>query len=183
MKEILGDAKNIRALLSKEKYAIDYHQREYKWGTDQVTDLLDDLTTKFRESYEPGHERSAVKGYGRYFLGSIIVSDKDAEKFIIDGQQRLTTLTLLLLRLHHLIEDRDYKSHIADLIFSLQYGKRSFNLDVPERTACMDALYNDQAFDDSDQPESVRNILANYTYIEDQFPNDLTGEPLPYFVD
>jgi len=183
MKEILGDAKNIRALLSKEKYAIDYYQREYKWGTEQVMDLLDDLADRFLDSHDPGGERSAVKGYGRYFLGSIVISDRDNQKFIIDGQQRLTTLTLLLLHLHHLIEDGDYKSHIADLIFSLQYGKRSFNLDITERTACMDALYNGQPFDDTDQPESVRNILANYKYIGDQFPNELTGEALPYFVD
>jgi hypothetical protein len=62
----------------------------------QVSELIDDLTTKFSESHEDGNERSAVADYGHYFLGSIIVSDKDGQKFIIDGQQRLTTLTLLL---------------------------------------------------------------------------------------
>ena len=46
---------------------------------------------------------SAVADYGHYFLGSIIISDKHGQKFIIDGQQRLTTLTLLLIYLQHAI--------------------------------------------------------------------------------
>src|SRR5262245_52966280 len=38
-------------------------------------------------------------------LGPIIISDKDGQKFIIDGQQRLTTLTLLLIYLHHRLQE------------------------------------------------------------------------------
>jgi uncharacterized protein with ParB-like and HNH nuclease domain len=41
-----------------------------------------------------------VESYGHYFLGSIIISESDAKKFIIDGQQRLTTISLLLIRVH-----------------------------------------------------------------------------------
>lgn len=107
MREIRGDAKNIRVLLAGAKYAVDYFQREYKWETKQVAELLDDLAEKFIDSYEPGHARSAVETYGHYFLGSIIISDKDSRKFIIDGQQRLTTLTLLLIRIHQLLEDQE----------------------------------------------------------------------------
>ena len=95
MREIRGDAKNIRTLLANAKYAIDYYQREYRWQTKHVTELIDDLVAKFLESYEKGHDRAAVERYGHYFLGSIIISDKDGQKFIIDGQQRLTSVTLL----------------------------------------------------------------------------------------
>lgn len=183
MREIRGDAKNIRALLAGAKYAVDYFQREYKWETKQVAELLNDLSEKFLDSYEPGHTRSAVETYGYYFLGSIIISEKDSRKFIIDGQQRLTTLTLLLIRIHQILEDQEQKGQLADLIFSQKYGKRSFNLDVPERTACMEALYTGQTFEENDQPESVANMLARYQDIEDRFPEELTGEALPYFVD
>lgn len=65
---------------------------------------FDDLADKFLESHEEGNERNAVADYGHYFLGSIIISDKDGHKFIIDGQQRLTTLTLFLIFLHHQLE-------------------------------------------------------------------------------
>ncbi|MGE0827542.1 MAG: DUF262 domain-containing protein [Candidatus Binatia bacterium] len=183
MKEIRGNAKNVRALLSGAKYTVDYYQREYKWQTKQVSELVDDLADKFLESYEEEHERSAVETYGHYFLGSIIISDKDGKKFIIDGQQRLTTLTLLLIHIHHRLNDLEQKGQIAELIFSQKFGKRSFNLDVPERTACMEALYSAQLFDDTDQTESVSNILARYQDIEERFPKELVGHALPYFAD
>ena len=66
-------------------FAIDYYQREYRWETKQVAELLEDLAEKFLESHEAGNERSAVEQYGHYFLGSIIMSDKNGQKFIIDG--------------------------------------------------------------------------------------------------
>ena len=183
MKEIRGDSKNVRSLLSGAKYAVDYYQREYRWQSKHIAELLDDLAKKFREDYEPTHERSAVDGYGRYFLGSIIISDRGGQKFIIDGQQRLTSLTLLLIFLHHKLADAEQKGQIADLIFSLRHGKKSFNLNVEDRVTCLEALFSGQAFDDADQPESVVNILGRYNDIEEQFPEDLMGEAIPYFTD
>lgn len=100
MREIHGEAKTIRQLLQGSRYAIDYYQREYRWEPKQVEELLTDLTEKFLDDHESGHERSAVEGYGHYFLGSIILSDRDARSYVIDGQQRLTTLTLLLIYIH-----------------------------------------------------------------------------------
>ncbi|MEW6168114.1 MAG: DUF262 domain-containing protein [Pseudomonadota bacterium] len=183
MKEILGKAKTIRELLGGAKYSIDYYQREYRWQPKQMTELVDDLTTKFLESHQQDDERGAVEYYGHYFLGSIVISDRDGQKFIIDGQQRLTSLTLLLIYLHRQIADEEEKKQLADLIFSQKYGKRSFNLDVPDRTRCMEALYTGQAFDTSEQSESVANILARFEDIEEQFPDEAKGAALPYFAD
>jgi hypothetical protein len=178
-REIDGDGRTARQLLANRKYSIDYYQREYKWQRKQVAELLEDLAAKFLDSYETGHERNAVADYGHYFLGSIIISDKNGQKFIIDGQQRLTTLTLLLIYLQHQLTDPDQKGQIADLIFSLQYGKRSFNLDVPERTACMEALYKGEELIDTGASESVTNILARYANIEDLFPEELGATRCP----
>jgi len=182
-REVDGKSRTIRELLSARKYSIDYYQREYKWKSKQVTELIEDLAGKFRESYEEAHERSAVAEYGHYFLGSVIISDKDGEKFIIDGQQRLTTLTLLLIFFHQKLADADQRGQIAELIFAQRFGKRSFNMDVPERTACMDALYAGERYDENGQSESVANILARYADIEENFPEELVGAALPYFVD
>lgn len=182
-REIDGKGRTIRDLLAGRKYSIDYYQREYKWRKKQVAELIDDLCNKFRESHEEGNERSAIADYGHYFLGSIILSDKDGQKFIIDGQQRLTTLTLLLIFLQHQLQDAEQKGQIAELIFAQKYGKRSFNLDIPERTTCMEALYTGQEFAGSDPPESVANILARYADIDDCFPEELQSAALPYFVD
>src|SRR5215813_8928686 len=104
-REIDGKGRTVRELLAGRKYSIDYYQREYKWQQKQVKELLEDLAEKFLDSHDGCHERSAVADYGHYFLGSIIISDKDGEKFIIDGQQRLTTLTLLLIFLHYQLTD------------------------------------------------------------------------------
>ena len=183
MKEIRGDAKSIRLLLSGAKFSIDYYQREYRWGKKQVSELIEDLAEKFGDSHDPTNERSAVESYGHYFLGSIIVSDKDGRKFIIDGQQRLTTLTLILVYIYRQLNDEDQKAPLADLIFSQKYGARSFNIDVEERSACMEALFTGSSFDDSDQPESVVNILNRYQDVEDLFPDDLTTDALPFFSD
>ena len=130
-REIDGKGRTIRDLLAGRKYSIDYYQREYKWQHKQLAELLDDLSSKFLESHEPGNERGDVAEYGHYFLGSIIISDKDGQKFIIDGQQRLTTITLLLTFLHHKLADAEQKGQVSELIFSQKYGKRSFNLDIP----------------------------------------------------
>src|SRR5262249_52819086 len=130
-----------------------------------------------------GNERSAVADYGHYFLGSVIISDKDGQKFIIDGQQRLTTLTLLLIFLHHNLPDSEQKGQVADLVFSQKYGKRSFNLDIEERAACMEALYKGETFADPDPSESVANILARYTDLDELFPEEVAGSALPYFAD
>lgn len=54
------------------KFAIDYYQREYRWETKQVAELIEDLTEKFLESDEQDNDRAAVEHYGHYFLGSII---------------------------------------------------------------------------------------------------------------
>jgi Protein of unknown function DUF262/Protein of unknown function (DUF1524) len=183
MRKIAGDAKNVRALLSGAKYAIDYFQREYRWQAKQITELLNDLANKFLENYEVGDERSAVERYGHYFLGSIIISDKDGQKFLIDGQQRLTSLTLLLIFLHHKLEDEEQRRQLADLIFSQRFGRRSFNLNVPEREPAMDALYMRMPFDDRDQSESVNNIIGRYNDIEEQFSDEIAGAALPYFTD
>jgi hypothetical protein len=182
-REIDGKGRTVRELLAGRKYAIDYYQREYKWERKQVAELIDDLADRFLESHEAGNERSAVAEYGHYFLGSIIVSEKDGQKFIVDGQQRLTTLTLLLIHLHHQLDDIEQKGQIADLVFSMRFGRRSFNLDVPERTECMEALYLGKPFDGANASESVANILARYEDIQELFPEELTGEALPYFVD
>jgi Protein of unknown function DUF262 len=182
-REVDGKGRTVRELLGGRKYSIDYYQREYKWQSKQVAELIDDLCGKFLESHEDGNERSAVAEYGHYFLGSVIISDKDGEKFIIDGQQRLTTLTLLLIFLRHRLKDMHQVGQIADLIVAQRFGKRSFNLDIPERNDCMEALYAGEAFDENNQSESVANILSRYADIQDHFPEELLDAALPYFVD
>lgn len=183
MREISGEAKTLRQLLSGMRYSLDYYQREYKWQSKQVRELIEDLTEKFLEDYNKTDERKAVQNYGHYFLGSIILSLKSGQAFIIDGQQRLTTLTLLLIYLHNCQGTRTDRVKLEDLIYAEKYGQRSFNIDVDERTASMDALFNQQPFDTNGSSESVRNIVDRYGDIEQLFPDEIDDHALPYFAD
>ena len=183
MREILGEAKTVRELLKGVKYSIDYYQREYKWGEKQATELVNDLVTKFLEEYDEEHERKKVAEYPHYFLGSIIISKKDGANYIVDGQQRLTSLSLFLILLHNLQRSRDDKVQIDELIFSERYGEKSFNLDVAERSPCMEALFEGEPFEANDAPESVKNLYERYQDIDAAFPDELRDRALPYFVD
>ena|SRR5579875_128349 len=75
------------------------------------------------------------------------------------------------------------QGQIADLIFSLKFGKRSFNLDAPERTACVEALWLRKDLFDPDPSESIASILGRYHDIEEECPENLRGKALTCFVD
>src|SRR2546423_15250991 len=75
----------------KYLFRIPSYQRPYAWTTEQTSELLDDITTACGESGE-------VANASPYFLGSIVLikEPQASEADVVDGQQRLTTLTILL---------------------------------------------------------------------------------------
>jgi hypothetical protein len=121
-----------------------------------------------------------VGDYGSYFLGSIVLSNREGHSYIIDGQQRLTSLTLLIVHLRHLQPDR---ADLPSLVFSEKYGTKSFNLDVPDRENAMKALYESDEFDAAGETESVRNIVARYGDLKELLPDSLKGDVLAFFTD
>jgi uncharacterized protein with ParB-like and HNH nuclease domain len=185
-RDIDGKGRTLWELFDNRRYAIDTSHREYKWQTKQLIELIDDLCGKFLEHYEAEHERKAVSKYGHYFLGSIILSLKKGQSYIIDGQQRLTTLTLLLIYLHHrqkALTD-EQRVDVSHLILSKKYGTKSYNIDVPERTPCLDMLYSGEPYNPTKKdPEAVRNMIARYKEIEETFPPDINDQALPFFLD
>jgi len=185
MNKVDAYPKTVRDLLENVKYKIDYYQREYKWKKDNISAMLEDLEGKFLQSYEEGHARAKVQGYPHYFLGSIVISHKSNQNFIIDGQQRLTSLTLLLIYLNHLQNSNSDSDRVDvnNFIYSEKYGQKSFNIDVPERSDCIRALFSGEDFPMDAQPESIRNIVARYRDIEQLSPDTLKNSTLPYFID
>ncbi|GAB6158818.1 DUF262 domain-containing protein [Desulfotomaculum varum] len=183
MKKIIGKEKSLIDLLANKKYTIHYYQREYRWGKKQIEELLADLAEEFQDNYEEDHEREQVEYYGHYYLGSVVLTSTDADNAIIDGQQRLTSLTLLLIYLNNLQQGRPDRVDIDSLIYSEKFGRKSFNIRVEEREPCLNALFKGEPYDPAGQPESVQNIYARYKDIEEIFPEELKGRALPFFID
>lgn len=186
-----GESKSIRQLLDTQKYKIDYYQREYKWTRENVIELLSDLENKFLLNYSEEQEHKDVQSYSHYFLGSIIVNVKNNRKFIVDGQQRLTTITLLLLYLNklqqNLLHEKDDEVLVENLIYSKKYGEKSFNLDIKERKDIMEAIFSEKPIDLKDSSESIKNIRYRYDTIVENFPETLKYSNqkliLPFFMD
>ena len=85
-------------LLSKNTFAIPKYQREYAWDEEHCNILWEDLIQFYKEN--KGKERD-------YFLGTIVCYEEEItgkELHVIDGQQRITTLILLLKALYRKLE-------------------------------------------------------------------------------
>ena len=76
---------------NKCKYIIPIYQRNYAWGDDEISSLLQDIKNACEKNKEQDKN---------YYIGSLVVYRRENGDFeVIDGQQRLTTLTLIM---HHL---------------------------------------------------------------------------------
>ena len=183
MKKIEGSPKSLKQLLHSTKYSIHYYQREYMWQRKHIEELIDDLTSEFLDYYHEGDSRHMVKDYGIYFMGSIVLAGD--EKSIIDGQQRFSSLTLLLMYLNNRIKaNGQTHASIEPMIYSEQFGEKSFNIDVEERAECMNAIFNGQPFDTTNAGESVKNLYGRYTDITYIFPHDkIRDDILLHFCD
>ncbi|WP_214403720.1 DUF262 domain-containing protein [Pseudonocardia lacus] len=108
VKKLEAHERQISKVLSSDyDYRIPAYQRPYAWETEQAMELLDDLTQALDTNPEEP-----------YFLGSIVLvkphDDPAAE--VIDGQQRLTTLTILLSVLRELSENSQFADNIDQRI-------------------------------------------------------------------
>ena len=108
-------------------FEIPLYQRPYAWTTDQVDELIDDLRDAQRRDPE-----------APYFLGSIVLI-KDAQKpdsVVVDGQQRLTTLAMILCSFRELADD-DKREHIDAFVRQrgndLKGTQDQFRLNLRER--------------------------------------------------
>lgn len=102
--EIQPDKQNLDQTFSTTVYFIDFYQRDYKWTEEPVKRLLDDVFYQFDEAYqkhadlEPNKENINAR-YPWYYLNTYVTNTVGGRVFVVDGQQRLTTLTLILLKL------------------------------------------------------------------------------------
>lgn len=183
-KEILykieGEGRTLAQVLS-QRYKIDYFQREYKWQKQHMEQLLYDLDFCFFESYKDGDTEENVISYKPYFLGPYIVYQKGNSCSLIDGQQRLTSLTLLLIFLMNNWEIT--KDELKSLVFQRKFGKESYNLQIADREKVMDCLFKGDAYGDGELSISEQNLFDRYFELQELFPERLRREEIiPVFT-
>lgn len=114
-------------------FTIPLYQRPYAWTTEQAGELLEDLIAFLGEDNEP------IEEVNPYFLGSIVLIKGDKpDAQVVDGQQRLTTLTILLAALRALVQP-EQANELATFLYqkgSLIAGTRNrYRLTLRERDA------------------------------------------------
>ena len=182
MKKIDGSPKTLKELLLNTKYSINYYQREYQWQTKQIEEMIEDLTSEFLNYYQDGDDRIKVKEYGVYFMGSVVLTGRD--NAIIDGQQRLTSLTLLIMFLLNKAKEVDIEdNNLKGMVYSEAFGQKSFNINVLEREECLNAIFNNNEYEIENKNESIKNIYKAYKNIEEIFPEEIIENCLLNFGD
>lgn len=181
---IQANARKLFEIL-QNKYIVDYFQREYKWEFKHIEQLLIDLEASFLTNYSKGHTTADInKEYNTYYLGPVVICEKGNIRSIVDGQQRLTSITLLLIYLNNLQRNSEDPEEITHLIFSKKGGRKSYNIEVPDRTNILEKLFNNEQFDAStEKDESVKNMYERYTDIINIFSPDLKEDKLPLFIE
>jgi len=156
-------------LMGKEKYRIPRYQRPYSWTIDEVSDLWNDL--KEKESVFLG---SFVFNYEKY--------NEDGFVEVIDGQQRLITLTILMAVLRDLYRDlgEERKSNKTQEIIAHTHP---ITLKEDYRLRCGDTL--NKFFSENIQKENSdillinpknkeeKSIRENYKFLKDKINDEL----------
>jgi len=133
-----GRGCTIHQLFNGHRYQLDYYQREYTWGSENVRRLVDDLHNRFANQWNVSHDRRDTSRYKPYFLGPYVYFQDSDITYLVDGQQRVTTLHLLLILIHNLLVDQDHlseASQLETLIRNVMYGERRYTIDIEERPA------------------------------------------------
>ncbi len=85
------------------QFLIPEYQRPYSWSDDEIVTLFDDIWEFSIDRTKPGGQKS-------YFLGSVVSYTEDGVRQIIDGQQRITSLFLLLRAIYAKLEKEENKT-------------------------------------------------------------------------
>lgn len=146
MENIDAKKKVLKDLLSRDNfYRVPEYQRPYSWDEEHFTDLIQDLldANKDRE----------------YFLGTIVVHNKGGINDIVDGQQRLTTILILMACLRDLLTSKDFKGDLQEKIM-----QKANKVDgIPERIRI--EVKDREAFNDIVVPRDGTNKIKSAEFV------------------
>lgn len=158
---------NVGDILGKGSFSFEVptFQRPYSWSSYQAGDLLDDFLSFLED------DTTEVKDLAPYFLGSIVLikGTADPHSQLVDGQQRLTTLTILLSVLRELCPD-DIASDLTNHLYQPENrllglpAKYRLTIQEPANQFLIKYVQNE---DGLQKLESKKNIL-NGTKLDSQ---------------
>jgi len=148
---------------SQKNYTIPVYQRAYSWGKANWKTFLEDLFEQ-------------LEGDNNYFYGNILLETikKNREYEIIDGQQRITTLTIFMRSLLNILDDRKNEELLIDFDFQEKikiYLKNNGNIKlrpVEYDKACYDSLIIDNNSIFKTSTPSQKKILEAKQFFEDE---------------
>ena len=123
MSKLNVDQKTIKDLLQNKKadFLIPDYQRPYAWGENECRTLWDDIFS----FAIPDEGRTPFDNNSEYFLGPIVTFKNDGDKLeVIDGQQRLTTIMLLLRAFYSKFSHRTRHLFPPGRTLKSAFGKR-----------------------------------------------------------
>lgn len=184
--DIAPDKQNIDGVFSNTVYYIDFYQRDYKWTEEPVTRLLDDVFYKFNQEYAlrkdlaPSKETITAR-YPWYYLNTYVTNTIGGKVYIVDGQQRLTTLTLILIKLYHLA--RQFGSKAENWLESKLVGfagmEHQFWMNHERHKKALEALkagVDDLGAIDTSSGITAANLVKNYKTITTYLNQELTDQ-------
>ncbi len=180
--DITPDKQNIDELFGTTAYYIDFYQRDYKWMEDPVRRLLDDIFYAFDVTYEankaldPSPETVAAK-YPWYYLNTYVTNTINGRVYVVDGQQRLTTLTLILINLLHRADAE--KSRLRGWLSSKIAGqtgyKNQFWMNHERHAETLQALFDNLDKIPTGSGITALNMRNNYELISVYLREKLTN--------
>ena len=161
-------------------FNIPNYQRPYAWTIEQTEQLLTDLIDAL------GNETTDINQIPPYFLGNIVLIkpiDK-SESEVVDGQQRLTTLTVLFAVLKELLQDDNITKYICqpEDIFEGTPARPRLKLRERDRNFFEkyiqdpDGIEKLQKIHSNSLPDSQRNIVENTRLLLEKITKELPEE-------
>jgi uncharacterized protein with ParB-like and HNH nuclease domain len=180
--DVQPDKQNIDKMFSNTTYYIDFYQRQYKWTDEPVKRLLDDVFYKFNEEYKKYKNLSlpldqVINKYSWYYLNTYVTNHVDGKLYVVDGQQRLTTLTLILIKLKHLAKDfgSQLEGWVAQKIVGLSGYKTDFWMNHEAHKESMQGLFDGTPTDkiNTDSGLTAQNMVSNYGVVSSRLDSEL----------
>ena len=175
---------------AQRSYYIDIYQREYKWTQENVRTLLNDIEVRFsqhdrRKANPKEIQEDVLERFEPYFLNTYLTSTTATNTAIVDGQQRLTTFLLILIKFYRLLKSletneanrgKTFSSHtLKQMIFETNdfEGVERFKIFNENREEAFLALVMGNAVPTTDQTRT--RIAENFTAISQYFDEFLKG--------